>query len=109
MNRVFFEMPILISQREGFILVKLPLLGDMETAAKDEDDLDAALSELSDCFLQAASKFGKGVHEELKALGWSGTRNSVRFKLNDRDRRPAFNHMIRSDAKTTQKKFSVEY
>ncbi|MGZ5501639.1 MAG: hypothetical protein ACXWEW_10875, partial [Nitrososphaeraceae archaeon] len=82
---VDFDMPILITKVDGLLNIKLPFLGNLETFAKNEDDIDAALIELSDCFLQAAAKFGKGVHEELLSLGWSGTRKSVRFKLNDRD------------------------
>jgi len=104
---VEFEMPVLILKKNGLFHIIAPLLGDLETVAKSEADIDSALIELSDCFLQAAGKFGKGVHQELIALGWSGTKKSVRFKLNNRDRRPAFNQMIRSDAQTTKKKFSV--
>lgn len=105
---VDFEMPVQFSKIDGLIHIKLPLLGNIETVAKNEKDIDKALTELSDCFLKAANDFGKGIHEELIALGWSGTRKSVRFKLNNRDRRPVFNQMIRTDVHTTRKKFSVK-
>jgi hypothetical protein len=45
--------------------IKISVFG-METFARDEEDISAAIEELLTCFFIASEKFGKGIKEELR-------------------------------------------
>lgn len=49
--------------------IRLPLLGDLQTWADNEADIDAALTEAFEAFVWACDK-GHGIEDELLQLGW---------------------------------------
>lgn len=55
---------------DGNIDIKIPLLG-IETTAKDENDIKVSVDEAIRGFIWACEKFGRGLQDELKDLGWS--------------------------------------
>lgn len=84
------EMPVWFQKSEdGKIRISLALFGGINTIAKNEADIDAAIKEAVEGFFHAAETFGKGIREELTLLGWAMKKNSIRFKVKSRDRRPA--------------------
>ncbi len=66
----FVSMPIWDKLgMDDFISVNIPLFG-IKTFAKDENDADKAIHEALTAFCINAEKFGKGLEEELKSIGW---------------------------------------
>jgi hypothetical protein len=63
-------MPVWSKQcGEGHLNIKIPLLR-IDTVALDDNDAEKAIEEAIVSFCIVAEKFGRGVEEELIALGW---------------------------------------
>jgi len=77
---------------DNFIQVKVPLLGDMETFASNEDDIETAVKEAIQCFIMAAEDIGQGFEAELKQLGWKSEKNNSTLKV--KTNIPAFEFMM---------------
>lgn len=56
---------------DGTISIELPMFGDLRTYAKNETDMKVAIDEAIQLFRMVSEKFGKGLKEELKMLGWT--------------------------------------
>lgn len=70
---VSVEMPIWDKLGEdGFMSVNIPLLG-IKTFAKDVEDSDVAVEEAIKSFCLNSEKFGNGVENDLKKIGWEFT------------------------------------
>jgi hypothetical protein len=54
---------------DDFLSVNIPLFG-IKTFAKDEIDAEIAINESLRAFCINAEKFGKGLENELKLIGW---------------------------------------
>lgn len=63
-------LPVWTKPRNGFLIVKIPVLG-IETQSKDDYDVETAVTEALHCYLQAAEKSGEGIEKELNYFGWS--------------------------------------
>lgn len=67
-------LPVWIREgADGKKYANIALLG-VDTYGIDDDDLDTAIKDTITCFFKAALKHGKGIEEELKALGWKKER-----------------------------------
>jgi hypothetical protein len=86
-TNINIDMPIWTKRdSNGRFYANLALLGGITTFADNEIDLDIAINEAASCFFIAAQKNGKGIFEELKALGWMiKSDSSLRYKVR-RDR-----------------------
>lgn len=54
---------------DDFLAVNIPLFG-IKTFARDESDSEAAINEVLEAFCVNAERFGKGLENELKLIGW---------------------------------------
>lgn len=100
-TKVNVTMPIwLRKDSSGKVYITLGLLGGMTTIAKDEKDIDNAMKEAIASFIHAAQKFGKGINEELKSLGWQPKKTHLRFKSKKsfipRDNNPMLQGLMRT-------------
>jgi hypothetical protein len=83
---------------DGNIHIKMPLLGDIETFASNEEEAGTAVREAFQCFCLAAERFGKGLEKELENLGWerhiqqSKRKHFVSLNINSKNQ--AFNSMV---------------
>ena len=55
---------------DGFIKIDIPLFG-LRTFAKNEQDSEIAIEEAIKVFCINSEKFGAGLENELRVLGWS--------------------------------------
>lgn len=87
LNSISVVMPIWDKTSEDdFISVNIPLFG-ISTFAKDELDTENAIKESINIFCINAEKFGKGLENELKLLGWSfKDSNSMIFEISAKNR-----------------------
>lgn len=65
------NMPILKHQDGGLIHIVFPLLGNLDTFCRKDENIDDAIIEAISCFIIASQKFGSGISKELGLLGWS--------------------------------------
>jgi hypothetical protein len=85
LSSVKIEMPIWVKEAEDSTMkVHLPLFR-ITTFADDREDADEAVKEALACFFVCAEKFGRGVDEELKDLGWTAETNESNFVLESDD------------------------
>lgn len=55
---------------DGCISITIPFF-NLKTFAKNSEDVETAFNEAIKCFCLNSEKFGLGLEEELKSLGWS--------------------------------------
>lgn len=60
-----------IVHSDGTISIELPMFGNLRTYAENDTDMKVAIDEAIMVFRMASEKFGKGLKEELKMLGWT--------------------------------------
>lgn len=64
------SMPIWVRESDhGHLNIKMPFLG-IDTVARDEQDSEKAIEEAIISFCVVAERFGHGIENELRALGW---------------------------------------
>jgi hypothetical protein len=63
---------------DNFLSINIPLFG-IKTFAKDEVDAEIAINEILTLFCINAEKFGKGLENELKLIGWSFIKQDAEF------------------------------
>ncbi len=72
-NLISAEVAMPVWQKKdisGQFTASLPLLGDVQTWAETEEDLEVAVFELFECFCIASEEYGTGLENELESLGW---------------------------------------
>lgn len=55
---------------DGFLSINIPLFA-ISTFAKDESDIDQSVREAIQLFCINSEKFGNGLENELRVLGWN--------------------------------------
>lgn len=60
---------------DNLLAIDIPLFG-IKTVAKDTLDAETAIEESVKLFCLSVEKFGKGLENELKVMGWSFTEQS---------------------------------
>jgi predicted RNase H-like HicB family nuclease len=103
---IHIEMPVWIRKDAGNIFyAEMALLGNIVTYGNSEADLDIAIKESIACFILSAEQHGKGLKDELIALGWQIQKNKMKFKVKRTDRgaisynlsdNPALNSVIKT-------------
>eukprot|EP00035_Acanthoeca_spectabilis_P027023 m.465037 g.465037 ORF g.465037 m.465037 type:complete len:128 (+) comp23942_c0_seq1:49-432(+) len=79
LNSVSVAMPIWDKVgNDELLAIDIPLFG-IKTVAKDPVDAEVAIRESIQLFCLSAEKFGKGLENELKVMGWSFIEQSENF------------------------------
>ncbi|RXG31808.1 hypothetical protein [Leeuwenhoekiella marinoflava] len=85
------------------ISIDIPLLG-LKTIAKDVVDADAAIKEAIELFCLSSEKFGKGLENDLKVLGWSfGKKDGATTVMNFDTKNSVFNQIFSTGDQFAQK------
>lgn len=87
------------------IAIDIPLLG-LKTVAKDVEDAESAIKEAIELFCLSSEKFGKGLENDLKILGWSFDTNRKDTVMTFDSKNSVFNHIF-STGDQFAKKFDL--
>lgn len=85
---VHIDTPIYIRKSEdGKFYANITVLGGIKTYGENEADLDIAIQEALKFFFSFANQYGKGIHQELKSLGWTIKNNgSMKYSVNHKSK-----------------------
>jgi hypothetical protein len=102
LNSISVVMPIWDKVAEDdFISVNIPLFG-ISTFAKNQLDIETAIRESISLFCINAEKFGKGLENELKFIGWSfENSNNMNFVISEKNR--VFGQVMQTGAQFAEK------
>jgi len=78
---ISIETPIWKSEVDTGFIVDLKLFG-IQTFVNNKNEIDEAISEMLTVFFHTAQSSGKGIHAELKSLGWEPKKQNLRYRTN---------------------------